>query len=446
MTEAADAFAEIERSLLGAVLVDPKLFPAFAELVSVDDFADQRHRLIAAALMHLGEEGKPLDLVTLRAELVAAGHAVAAGGPVYLAGLLDGVPRVLEDVIAHWGGKLREEARKRRLSAGLKQAVRQADEGLITADEFEALVERLVSGSSRPASVHDRDALARASWQLLEDELAGKADAIGSGLQDLDARLRCGGWRRGQMVGIGARPGFGKTALLTQFGEAAAAAGHRVLAFTLEMAAEDINVRRLVANAGVSLARLRSWRQGEREKVTEALQRSAGILQRSFDFATSPTRSLAQLRAACRRHQQRRGLDVVLVDYLGLVQFDRRGKDLSLYERTTAVSQGLKGLAMELGVVVLVGVQLNREPQAAGKKKRVRPSLSHFRDSGAIEQDLDVAILIHQDDASGDTISDGDAELILAKQRNGPAGRVNVRWRAECARFEPQAPEESWRG
>ena len=160
------------------------------------------------------------------------------------------------------------------------------------------------------------------------------------------------------------------------------------------------------------------------------------ILERPLDFAHPAIRTLAGIRAECRR-AKRRGLDVVVVDYLGLVR-DQGRREASIYERTSQVSQGLKALAMELEVPVLCAVQLNREPAGGG-----RPSLAHFRDSGAVEQDCDVALLIHQGEST-DAIRMGWVDLILAKQRNGWTGDVRLWWNATCARFEDRsAPQEA---
>jgi replicative DNA helicase len=227
---------------------------------------------------------------------------------------------------------------------------------------------------------------------------------------------------------------------LLGFAEAAAARGERVLFVPLEMTPEELGARRLVAHAGASLAGLQSWRREERGRVLAELSQAREILARPLDFTSKATRSLGQIRAACRRQRLRHGLDLACIDYLGLVTHDRPGK-ASLYERTTLVSQGLKALAMELEVSVLCAVQLNRE-QAAQSGKPVTPSLAHFRDSGAIEQDCDVALLIHQAE-SRDAIKDGDCELIVAKQRNGWTGSVPARWRAACARFEGVGPDEA---
>jgi replicative DNA helicase len=277
-----------------------------------------------------------------------------------------------------------------------------------------------------------REAVALETWRAIEAEVEGRASGISTGLPDLDLRLRFGGWRPGLLVYVGARTSWGKTALLMGFAEAAAAAGRSVLGVPLEMTPVEIGVRRLVSHSGVSLAGMHVWRTGpERARVLEELSRARAILERPLDFTGKDVRTLAAIRAAARRQRQRHGLDLLVVDYLGLVQYGPAAK-LSVYERTTLVSQGLKAIAMDLEIPVLCAVQLNRETTTKGTRG---PSLAHFRDSGAIEQDCDVAVLINQA-SSRDVIEEGECELIVAKQRNGWTGSVPAFWRATCARFE----------
>jgi replicative DNA helicase len=424
----------LERELVGAVLRNPELLGAAADVVTSEDFTTRANRLTWEAMLALDVDGKPLDAPSLRVELQEHGNLGAVGGGAYLGSLLDGVPRVSEGAVVFWARKVRERGRLRRLAGSLRDVLKQADGGMVTADELHATVERvLADGTAAVGAVLDRGAVASATWALLEAEVQGKAAGIATGLPDLDHRLRSGGWRPGQLVYIGARTSRGKSALLVGFAEAGAAHGKHVLFVPLEMSPEDLGARRLVAHAGVSLAGLHSWRSHERGRVLDELGRAREILARPLDFTSAGVRTLGAIRAACRRQKQRHGLDLVCVDYLGLIQHDRAGK-ASLYERTTLVSQGLKALAMDLQIPVLCAVQLNREPSTQNAKG-AKPSLAHFRDSGAIEQDCDIALLIHQE-GTRDAIEDGDAEVIVAKQRNGWTGSVPVCWRAACARFE----------
>jgi replicative DNA helicase len=433
--------ATIERSLLGAIVVKPELLATAADNLEAEDFERRAHGRIFRVMLSLEESGTPVDLASLCGALSARSELKAVGGSAYVAGLVDGVPAVGPEAIASWARRIADAARLRRVQQGLRELVDQGE----TEDEVAAGLEQIQDQLSAPrgrGGILDRDEIGRSTWRLLEDEVSGKATGIPSGLAGLDHRLRFGGWRPGQLVYVGARTSRGKSAFLLGCAEMAAQRGNRVLVFPLEMTAEELGVRRLVAEAGVSLGALHSWRQEERNRVLAELQKHAHILTRPLDYAHPTVRTLGRIRAECRRAKRRSGLALVVVDYLGLVPQEGR-QARSLYERTTAVSQGLKALAMDLEVPVLCAVQLNREPSShSGVRHSPRPSLSHFRDSGAIEQDCDIALLIHQE-SSTDAIEDGPVELIVAKQRNGWTGSVGLHWNGRCARFEERGDAES---
>lgn len=432
---ARHADPEAERAVLGGALLATDALEQARALLAPQDFADARHRVLFRALLRLRDAGVTADLVTLRAELERSDELEAGGGRPYLGKLVDGLPRLAS--IESWAQIVREHARVRALRAQLERLRARLDDGE-DADAVLAGLERVAVPGALAGGILDRRAVAKATWELIDSEVTGRLGGISTGLRALDDRLRFGGWRPGQLVYVGARTSRGKSALLvTGFAEAAAAAGHRVVVMSREMTPEDCQVRRLVAAARVSTRAMFAWGPAERERAIERLAGASAILERPLDFTAPGVRTLAALRAECVRAQAQGGLGVVVVDYLGLVEAPPdSAKSSSLYERTTVTSQGLKALAMDLGVPVLAAVQLNREPSASKGRFREtpRPTLAHFRDSGAIEQDADIALLIHQE-TTRDAIEDGPAELLLAKQRNGWTGSVRVRWDATCACF-----------
>lgn len=430
-----------ERAILGAALVDPAIAEQAVALLAPSDFEDARHRVIAAAMGRLCDCRTSIDAVTVRGELERSGQLGAAGGVQYIAGLMDGLPRVSS--IEAWARSVREQSRLRALRSELDRLRDRLEEGDATPDEILAELDRLAVPGSLGGGILDRDEVGRRTWELVDAEIGGRAIGIGTGLSSLDSRLRFRGWRPGQLVYVGARTSRGKSALLVQFAEAAAAASHRALVFSLEMTPEEVGARRLIAEAGVGLRSLYAWSQAERDRTIEKLTKVAHILKRPFDFASPSVRTLGAIRAECIRAKAQGGLGLVVVDYLGLVRQHANRDDRSLYERTTAVSQGLKLLAIDLEVPVLAAVQLNREA-TGGRDRRERaprPTLATFRDSGAIEQDCDIALLIHQDQTS-DVIQDGPVELLVAKQRNGWTGTIKLRWNGTCARFEEPQLED----
>jgi replicative DNA helicase len=427
--------ADAERAVLAAAMIEPSCAAQAVGLLVPADFADDRHRPIFAAVLQLRDAGQAVDPVTVAGELERAGRLKAAGGPEYLGALLDGMPHIRG--IDSWARTLRERSRVRSLRAALVKVQGTLDDADASADEALAELQRIAVPGSLSGGILDRRDVAKATWRLIDDEVSGRVTGIGTGLPSLDRRLRFGGWRPGQLIYVGARTSRGKSALLLGMAEAAAAAGHRALFFSLEMTPEELGVRRLVAEAGIGLRAVFAWGEAERARALARLSHATTILERPLDFADPRVRTIAGIRAECARAQAQGGLALVIVDYLGLIRADARRDDRSLYERTTEASQALKSLAMDLGVAVLSAVQLNREPAAHPKGRPQRPTLAHFRDSGAIEQDCDVALLIHQADSFG-AIRDGDVELLIEKQRNGATSALPLRWNGTCARFEEQ--------
>ena len=200
---------DLERTLLGAVLVTPELLGAAADIVTPADFAKHAHGVIWTALLRLNEDDRPLDATSLKHELAELGQLAAAGGAAYLGELLDGVPRGIgEPAVLHWSRRIREAARLRYLLHAIQVAAGQAEAGGLTADELQGSLERLLIGEAVPsAAVLDREEVAASSWRAIEAEVRGEVEGISTGLPDLDRRLRCGGWRPGQLVLVGARTG-----------------------------------------------------------------------------------------------------------------------------------------------------------------------------------------------------------------------------------------------
>lgn len=427
-----------ERVLLRTVLEDYSdagtAFHVVADLPP-SAFYDPAHRLLWRAARAAAEAGRRVDVEAVRERLEAAGELEQAGGLRFLGTFADGVPRTGD--VAAVGARLRELAALRGVAAALDHALVGVRSGASLADTREAVyrgvaeAERLADagGTLEPGHV-TREAL-----DELEAEIMGQAVGLPTGVPDLDARLRGGGLLRGQLVYIGARPSRGKTALLTQVAEAASRAGRRVLFVSLEMPGREIQKRRLLAAAGVSVELVRRAPQAEREAAVGALARAfAGVARDSIRLTDNGARTVAAIRAECFRERAARGLDLVVVDYLGYITNPRQRA--SLYERTTENSNALHALAVGLDVPVVVGVQLNRSSEAHGQPRR--PSLADFRDSGAVEQDADLAILIHQEGATG-AIQAGPAELILAKNRSGWTGPIGVHFDADRVRFLPAA-------
>jgi replicative DNA helicase len=457
------AALDVERQVLKAVLVDPsddgRVLAQVADLARWA-FYDPRHKLIWGAITSLHADHLRPDLVSVRDRLKRDGEFEEAGGLSYVSELVDG-SWFGTALLGQWVATLRERAGRRGLIRKLQALVDDAYRGK-NADGETLGLDVLVSGTMTAANqvatmAMEEDAvvpfatLRDQAMADLEQELFGGQVGIPTGLQAIDSKLRGGGFMKGQLCYIGARPSRGKTSLLVQIAEHAVDPNifgpdqaKRALFFSLEMPGREIMKRRLLSWASVDIQAVREW--GNESQKALALSRLAQaaeqIQHRQFLLTTNAPRSIDRLRAECHREKARHGLDIVFIDYLGFVRGAKGTERKSLYEKVTENSTALHDLAVELDVPIVVGVQLNRD--SAKKKGRTQhgiepeatePSLADFRDSGGIEQDADIAILIHQA-TTVNALETGPAELILAKQRNGWTGKVPVFFKGEFARFE----------
>ncbi len=420
---------EAERTVLGAVLVDPTVWHAVADRLQPGDFADARHRAAWAALSRLALAEKPLDLVTLKDALHATDDLATAGGPAYLASLLDGVPRFAESGVLAWAGIVREAAARRQVVARIDALKRLADSGEKTAAELLDQAQAAFLEVAAPArgGSFGPDELARIASRELERLALAPRGLVGVtwGLPGLDALT--GGLQPGQLVVIGARPSRGKSSLGLQLAEAASGAGAVVMLASLEMGPEEVAVRRVCTEAGVSA----TWIRGDGADSRHWPRLTAGLartVQRPLyvEDLTAPT--VPQIHARAKRLQARAGLGLVVVDYLQLCRATTATRGGNRDQELGEVSRGLKAMARRLAVPVAVAAQLNRK---AEERAEGRPHLADFRECGSIEADADVAVLCWWKSHAGD-----DAELLIAKNRNGPTGSVPVKFNRELARFE----------
>ncbi|MCM2256574.1 MAG: AAA family ATPase [Vicinamibacteria bacterium] len=424
---------EAERTVLGAVLVDPTVWPAVADRLHAGDFADQRHRAVWTALSRLALADRPADLVTLKDALQATDDLATAGGPAYVAGLLDGVPRITEGGVTAWAGLVREAAQRREVVARIDALKRLADSGERSATELLDKAQATFLEAAAPArgGSFGPDELARIASRELERLALAPDGLVGVtwGLPGLDALT--GGLQPGQLVVIGARPSRGKSSLGLQVAEAASGAGAVVMLASLEMGPEEVAVRRVCTEAGVSATWIRGNGANSRHwpGLTAGLART---VQRPLylEELTAPT--VPQIHARAKRLQARAGLGVVVIDYLQLCRATTITRGANRDQELGEVSRGLKAMARRLGVPVVVAAQLNRK---AEDRAEGRPHLADFRECGSIEADADVAVLCWWKSDTGD-----DAELLIAKNRNGPTGSVAVRFNRELARFEEAIP------
>jgi replicative DNA helicase len=424
---------EAERTVLGAVLVDNAAMNAAAEVLTRDDFYRESHRRVFEAMATLSERSQPIDLVTLKEELSRGAALEAAGGVTYLAGLLDGVPRISN--VLDWSRIVKEKAVLRNLihaSNRIVQSCYESDEDVATVlDQAEKSIFDIAERRVRQGFIGLRE-IVKESFRTI-DQLSQSKDlitGIPTGFVDLDHKTS--GLQKGDLIIVAARPAMGKTSLCLNIAQhAAIKAGETVGVFSLEMSKEQLVLRMLCADARVDAHRLRTGRLGEKDWARLA-KAYAELSAASIYIDDSATLTPLEMRAKSRRLKAEHGLGLVIVDYLQLVSASGRVENRQ--QEISAISRSMKGLAKELGVPVIALSQLSRAPEARTEK---RPQLSDLRESGAIEQDADVVMFIYREEEyKKSDENQGVAEIIIGKQRNGPTGTVKLAFIREFTRFE----------
>jgi replicative DNA helicase len=428
---------EAEKSVLGAVLIHNEAFNYAAELISSKDFYRDAHRRIFDKMEQLSEKGDAIDLVTLKEALARAGDLDEIGGGAYLASLVDGVPRSTN--VEHYARIVKEKSALRALILATQsisaRAYEAEDDPNQILDEAEQAIFSIAEDRARVGFMSMRD-IVQESLPKIEQLFESKKliTRIGTGFADLDRMTR--GLQAGDLVIVAARPSMGKTSLLLNIAEHASLKEKRTVGFfSLEMSREQLYNRLLTSVARIDAHRLMTGAVGQRDY--QGLSQAIGVLSEAKLFIDdTPGVGVLEMRAKSRRLAAEHGLDLVVVDYLQLMtgrgRFENRTLELA------AISRGMKGLAKELGCPVVALSQLSRAPESRSDH---RPLLSDLRESGALEQDADLVLMLFRADMYPDAKPEdqGKAELIVAKQRNGPTGTVELAFLKQHTRFEDLA-------
>jgi replicative DNA helicase len=428
---------EAERSVLGAILLHNEAFNLAAEVIDTGDFYRDAHRRIFDKMVKLAERGGAIDLVTLKEELGRSGDLDEVGGPAYITALVDGVPRSMN--VEHYARIIKEKATLRSLifSANkiLATAYEAEEDADVILDQAEHAIFAIADDKVRDGFVSLRD-LAQSSLETIEQLHARKELITGvpTGFTDLDEMTS--GLQPSDLIIVAARPSMGKTSLVLNIAQHVGTRTSKTVGlFSLEMSKEQLFIRMLTAEARIDAQRMRRGYLGERD--WGRLSQAIGTLSDAKIFIDdTPSIGMLEMRAKCRRLAAEHDLDLVIVDYIQLMQGRGRFENRTL--ELASISRSLKGLAKELNVPVVVLSQLSRAPEARSDH---RPQLSDLRESGALEQDADVVMFIYREDMYADKSQppvegDGVAELIIGKQRNGPTGVVKLAFIREFTRFE----------
>lgn len=423
---------DAEQSTLGGMLLSQEAVAEVFETVSGVDFYAPKHELIFNAILNLFGKGEPTDVIAVTDELNKQGNLVKAGGADYLHSLTGYVPTAAN--AGYYAKIVADKAILRRL---IEAGTRIAQAGYESQGEVEDLVNqaqaeiyKVSSQSSREDYVPLSDSLEAAIHEIEgAQKRGGELTGVPTGFTDLDAYTH--GLHPGQLVIVAARPAVGKSTFALDLARNASVKHNQAtIFFSLEMGRAEIAMRLMSAESSIYL---QSMRKGT---VTDAdWTRLAAVRGRINDaplyIDDSPNMSLVEIRAKCRRLAQQVDLKLVVIDYIQLMSSGKKVE--SRQQEVSEFSRALKLLAKELGLPVVALSQLNRQAEQAKDKK---PELSHLRESGSLEQDADVVVLLHREGIyEKDHPRAGEADLILAKQRNGPTGTVVVAFHGQYSRF-----------
>ncbi|MGB9067282.1 MAG: replicative DNA helicase [Candidatus Acidiferrales bacterium] len=433
--------SEAERSILGAVLLDNHALNAAVERLKPEDFFLPQHRHIFERMIQLAEKQHAIDIVTLMEDLDKNGDLEAAGGVAYLSQLADGLPRVTN--VDHYSRIVKEKAILRSLiySASViqEQALAAGDDADVILDRAESSIFQLAEDRVKAGLIGVKD-LVKDGFERLEKIFSEgrRITGLATGYPGLDNETA--GLQPSELVILAARPSMGKTALALNIAENVALRNREPVAvFSLEMSKESLLLRLLASHARVDAHKFRTGHMNREDwgKVTASLG-ELGDAPIWIDDSASST--VLEMGAKARRLKRDRGLSLVIVDYIQLVVPSTNRRNANRQEEVSSISRSLKALAKELKVPVVVLSQLTRAPEREDRK----PQLSDLRESGAIEQDADVVMFIHRPNFYKTDIPEEErarAELIIAKQRNGPTGSLNFVFLSRHTRFEEAAPD-----
>jgi replicative DNA helicase len=427
---------DAEQAVLGAILIDRDAVVEVAEFLRVEDFYRQAHGQVYRAILDLFERREPIDIVTVAEVLERDSELEGIGGRAYLASLASQTPTAVHAVqyarIVERKSVLRNLIAAAGKIAGIgyedpaeiQEAIDRAESELFTVSN-----RRVTAGFARL-----RDLL-HAAYDRLDYLHAHRGEILGirSGFPDLDSLTT--GFQKSDLVIIAARPSIGKTSLALNIAEHAAVKDKRSVGiFSLEMSKEQLVQRLLSSVANIDSDRLRTGFLEEMDFTRLAPAMNA-LSEAQLYIDDTPNISTMELRTKARRLQAEAGLDLVIVDYLQLMQAASASKDANRVQEVSEISRGLKSLARELDVPVMALSQLSRQPEMRNEKE---PRLSDLRESGAIEQDADLVIFLwREQERSGEqhAVDQEEIKLKLAKHRNGPTGEIVLEFRKRQTRF-----------
>lgn len=434
---------EAEEAVLGSLIIDPEGIFRVLNFLRAEDFYLQKHRWIYEAITAIHEHRDPIDYLTLTTKLEQQEHLEAVGGGVYIAELISAVPSAIN--IESYGRLVEQSAVRRRLLDAASDIARLSYNEAMALELVVDQSEKALFGVSQKRTTRDLQPIQEIVpryYDYIENLYEHQGDLMGvtTGFKDMNRLL--GGFQKSDLLILAARPGVGKTSLMITFALRAAEIGKVVALFSLEMSGEQL-VQRMVAqisNIDAQRLRLGQLKDNEWPAFAEAI---GHLSELPIFIDDTPSITVMQLRTKCRRLASERGLDIIFLDYLQLMDSDQRSDNR--VQEVSYISRSLKGLARELDIPLMTASQLSR---AVEQRQDKHPVLSDLRESGSLEQDADIVMFIYRDELYNENTENPNiADVMVAKHRSGPTGTIQLFFNKKLTKFADvatQIPPDSY--
>ena len=432
MTRIPPHSVESEQSILGSILLDKDAIITVTETIKPDDFYKEAHKIIYECMITLSNKGEPIDLITLTEELRKQGHLNDIGGISYITSLSTIVPTTSN--VKYYADIVKEKSVLRKLIKASNEIINLGYSGATKIEDVLEQAEKSIFDISQEKTSDDFKSINLVlmdAYDMIEKLYTNKSDVTGitTGFKDLNKKIN--GLQRTDLILIAARPAMGKTAFSLNLVQNAALKGDASVAvFSLEMSKEQLVQRMLSSQSSVELKKIKTGTLNDNDwpRIIDAM---AVLSDAKIHIDDTPGIKISELRSKCRKLKIEKGLDLVLIDYLQLMEGE--GNNESRQQEISKISRSLKILAKELNCPVVALSQLSRAPE---QRADHRPMLSDLRESGAIEQDADIVMFLYRDEYyHADSESTNIGEVIIAKNRHGETGSVELVWLGEVQRF-----------
>ena len=429
---------ESEQSILGSIILDKDAIITVAETLNPSDFYKEAHKIIYESMLSLNSNNEPIDLITLIEELRKEGHLDNIGGISYLTSLSTIVPTTSN--VKYYANIVKEKSVMRQLIKASNEIINLGYDASTDVQEILNKAEKSIFDISQEKSGDDIqpiNAVLQDTFDMIEKLCTEKKEVTGitTGFKDLNKKIN--GLQRTDLILLAARPAMGKTAFSLNLVQNAALKGDASVAvFSLEMSKEQLVQRMLSAQSNVELSKIKTGTLGESDwpRIIDGM---AVLSEAKIFIDDTPGIKISEIRSKCRRLKMEKGLDLILIDYLQLMEGE--GKNENRQQEIAKISRSLKILAKELDCPVVALSQLSRSPEL---RKDHRPILSDLRESGSIEQDADIVMFLYRDEYyHDDSEKKNIGEVIVAKNRHGETGNVELVWFGQVQKFADKVRE-----